>query len=54
MYFSFYSQSGPHKPIVVALNFGKTWQTINVSAKYNLPDALKVVVASIESQYTEG
>lgn len=53
--FSFFdSQSGSLKPIVVVLNLGKTWQTINLSAKYGLPESLKVVVASIESQYVEG
>lgn len=48
------SQSTQFKKLIVALNFGKTWQTINVSAKYGVPDILKVVAASIESQYKEG
>lgn len=50
----FLSQSASKKPIVVALNFGEGWQTVDVSSKFGLPEKLKVVVASIESQYVEG
>lgn len=49
-----FSQSASQKPIVVALNFGDGWQTIDVSSKYGLPEKLKVVIASVESQYIEG
>lgn len=42
------------KPIVVAMSFGNRWQTIDLSSKYDLPKRLKVIVASIESQYMEG
>lgn len=49
-----FSQSASKKPIVVALNFGEAWQTIDLSSKFGLPEKLKVVEASIESQYTEG
>lgn len=48
------SQSTSQKPILVALNFGEAWQTIDLSSKFGLPQKLKVVVASIESQYSEG
>lgn len=55
IYNTFFSSQSTHlKQLIVALNFGKSWETINVSAKYGVPDLLKVVVASIESQYTEG
>lgn len=52
--FVFYSQSGSLKPIIAVLNMGKSWQTIDVSAKYGVAEQLKVLVASIESQYVEG
>lgn len=45
--------STSQKPIVVALNFGDKWQTIDLSSEYGLSDKMKVVVASIESQYNE-
>lgn len=48
------SHSKSRKPIVIALNFGENWQTIDLSSKYGLPKKLNVVVASIESQYAEG
>lgn len=49
-----FRQSGSNKPVVVALNFGENWQTIDLSSKYGLPEKLLVVAASIESQYVEG
>lgn len=52
--FIYSSQSKSRKPIVVALNFGENWQTIDLSTRYGLPKKLKIVVASIESQYNQG
>lgn len=48
------SQSESRNPIVVALNFGDKWQTIDLSSEYGVSSQMKVVTASIESQYTEG
>lgn len=48
------SQSENGQPIVVVLNLGQTWRTIDLTSKFDVTDRLKVVVASIESQYSEG
>lgn len=53
-YLCFIRENTQLKQLIVALNFGKGWQTIDVSTRYNVPDLLKVVVTSIESQYKEG
>lgn len=42
------------KALIIVLNFGKAWQTVDVSSRYNVPDQLKVLVASVETQYQEG
>lgn len=52
--YTYKRQSRLLKPIVVAMSFGNRWQTIDLSSKYDLPKRLKVIVASIESQYMEG
>lgn len=41
------------KHIWVVLNIGDKWQTVNLTASYYIPNRLKVIVASIESQYRE-
>lgn len=41
------------KHIWVVLNVGDKWQTIDLTASYYIPDRLKVIIASIESQYRE-
>lgn len=49
-----FRQSDSNKPIIVALNFGESWQTIDLTSKYDISQKMKVVVASVESQYVEG
>ncbi|XP_031619924.1 maltase A1-like, partial [Contarinia nasturtii] len=52
--YTYKRQNDSLKPIIVALNFGNSWTTIDVSARYGVSESLKVVTASIESQYEEG
>lgn len=39
---------------MVALNVGKRWRVVNISKRFGLPEKLRVVVSSIQSQYNEG
>lgn len=52
--FSLFRQAPNSRPYVVVLNLGKEWKTIDVKTKFNVPKQLKVVTASIQSQYSEG
>lgn len=49
-----FSQSDGSKPILVVLNLSKDWKTIDLTSEYDVPEKLKVVTASIQSQYKDG
>lgn len=49
-----HSQAPTSQPYVIVLNLGKEWKTVDVRTKFNVPQQLKVVTASIQSQYSEG
>lgn len=53
-FFSSIRQAPAARPYVVVLNLGKEWKTVDVKARFNVTQQLRVVTASIQSQYSEG
>lgn len=51
---SFHYSQAKNSTYAVAMNLGKQWRTINISKHFNWPEKLRVVLASIESQYQYG